>query len=404
MDPVSGGGGFMSTLVSFVIPSFNRRDEVRTALTQIRARGYAFPYQVIIADNGSRDDTVALVHESFPEVLLLPLGRNLGAGSRNEALKQADGTFVVMLDDDSYPLDGAVEGALRVFAADAAETVGCVAFNILQTDGTYWTNGLFSAFTGCGAIFRREVFERVGGYPDDFVYYAEEYDVSCRMTGAGYRILNFAELQCFHSKAGENRSFEWIMNRLVRNNMVIWRRYLPRDLAGPQIETELWRYERIARKEGVLDGYLAGLVDGEEASRRYLADDNPLRISDEAARRMLCLPAIESRVGAMAADHPGASVAVAGLGKTAHLILEVLAEHGLRTAAIVEDNDCMRGETFAGVPIIGRDDMARLDFDHVLIGSLSIAASHALATEFEGAANGRPVTGIADYDRLADHV
>ncbi len=393
----------MPPLVSFVFPSYNRSPYVKITIEKIHALQYAFPYEIIIIDNNSDDDTVEMVRTNFPEVTMIALEENRGAVSRNLGIEKASGKYIVQLDDDSYPLPTAVEKAIDVFEGGKGDEVGCVAFNILQADGAYWTNGLTSVFTGCGAMFRKDLLEQVGGYPENYLYYAEEYDLSCRIWGSGKKVVTFEELQCFHFKAGMNRDFNHIMNRLVRNNLLLWRKYLSESSAKKQCEVELWRYDKIAHKEGVMDGYESGLKQGNEVTKPYMNGSNPLRLSKEAEMNVLGYPGIVARVDRLAEKSPDGSVILFNIGKVLHLVIKALREREINIVAIVDDNTHMQGCQFEGIEIYNREALKSLTFDNVIIGSASVSLNNDFEEELGNMNLGKPIVRMADFDQLSDY-
>jgi len=388
--------------VSFILPSYNRREILRRCLGELYALDYRFPFEVLVMDNGSDDGSVEMVASAFPQVRLTALGENMGARSRNLALEQARGRYVVMLDDDSHPTPGAVETGMEVFAGDRRGRVGCIAFNIRRADGSYESAGMHSAFTGCGAMFRRDIFDEVGGYPDDYLFYVEEYDLSCRLTSHGYAILNFKELEVVHLKTAVNRDFARVMVRLVRNNLLVWSKYLPPDLAARQIATELWRYEKIARKEGVLPAYRQGLELGDRLRRRYRTDRRA-EIGREAAKRMLLIPGIRRAAARLRERIGPGRVIVLCLGKSVHFVLDALRDAGLTPLAFVDDNPYMHEEEFLGLPVCPRSRLERDDYDAILIGSSSLALNDTLEAWVRRHLPGCPVERLCHYHRLEDH-
>mgnify|MGYP000373254790 CR=1 FL=1 len=391
------------TLISFIAPSYNRRPQLDSVLNEIGMRGYDFDYEIIIIDNKSEDGSIEMVREKYPHVRLISLDENIGAKSRNIGIKEALGRYIVMIDDDSYPLPGAVEQAVEVFKKDRDEKIGAIAFNILQGDGSYWTAGIHTAFTGCGAMFRKSLFDRIGHYPEDYIFYTEEYDVSCRIWGGGMKVLTFQELKFLHYKSSRKRDFNRIMNRLVRNNIVLWRRYLPVDLAERQLEMEVWRYRRIALKEGVMDGFESGLDEGHADTLPYMNGGSSEALGHDAALAMLGYPAIVDKVGRIADEWPGASVLVFNIGKCTHLLLDVIHLKGLKVAGIIDDNAHMQGDTVGEIRVHGREALDELDYDCILIGSMSICLNDEIMADLPSEVPDKPVIRMVDYDRLSDY-
>src|SRR5512145_272940 len=88
-------------LLSIIIPHYNGARHLTTCFNALRAQTY--PYlEIILADNGSTDESVALTRRDFPEVKIIEFGRNLGfAGAINRAVGQAQGEIIVPLNNDT---------------------------------------------------------------------------------------------------------------------------------------------------------------------------------------------------------------------------------------------------------------------------------------------------------------
>ena len=101
--------------VSAVIVTWNRREALRTVLDRLAELPVD---EVLVVDNGSEDDTAELVRARGGNVRLLEQGSNLGIAGRNRAAREARGDLLLMLDDDAYPLPGAIEVLAERFERD----------------------------------------------------------------------------------------------------------------------------------------------------------------------------------------------------------------------------------------------------------------------------------------------
>jgi len=392
----------MKPLISFILPSYNRATIIREVLNSLTPLCGRLNAEIIVADNNSTDGSVVTIQKEFPRVNLIVLEENLGAISRNLCLDRASGKYVVMLDDDSYPLDDAIETALGVMEEDKNEDIGCIAFNIRRADGSNETAGIYTAFTGCGAMFRKQIFDTIGGYPDDYLYYVEEYDLSCRIWQQGYRILNFSELEVLHLKTMVNRNFSTIIGQLVNNNMLLWSKYLPEDLADEQIRTELWRYWKIAQKESAEDGFNKGEERGWQTVDRYRSN-RQFELDPDTARRMLDLPGIRRRINKLSDMISGRRILIFNIGKLIHHILRELGDSGFDVLGIIDDNRYMQNDTFDGIPIHSRNRLHKRDYDAVVIGSSSLSLNDTFEKQLQPYKSDSPVVRMCDYDRLIDY-
>lgn len=168
-------------LVSVIIPSFNAASFLPQALASIERQNYQ-PLEVIVVDDGSTDETAALVR-GLPTVSRYLYQENKGpSAARNLGLKSATGEFVAFLDaDDEWPtgkLDlqlarfntepelDVVLGRIRYISLEGAEDID-IAF---ETEDRTLTH----VHLGSG-IYRRHVFDRVGLF-DESLRYSEDVD------------------------------------------------------------------------------------------------------------------------------------------------------------------------------------------------------------------------------------
>ncbi len=108
-------------------------------------------FEVIVVDNASSDESVALVHERFPEVKLVVLDRNTGfAEGNNVAARFARSSCLVLLNNDTIPDPYWLEESLRA----AAEHPGAAVASKLvfaHDPRTLNSTGLFLLRDGRGA-------------------------------------------------------------------------------------------------------------------------------------------------------------------------------------------------------------------------------------------------------------
>ena len=127
--------------VSVIIPTLNRAALLREALASVRQiQGPDLLLEIIVADNGSTDDTAA-VAASFG-ARLVHAERRGAAAARNAGLRAATGEFVAFLDDDDAWLPGHLRPQLAIldeypdFAAVVGQAVNASAD--LTSHGAPW--------------------------------------------------------------------------------------------------------------------------------------------------------------------------------------------------------------------------------------------------------------------------
>ncbi len=250
-------------MISYILPTHNRPDRLAKSLTcigRLRADDHAAAggAEVIIVDNASdsptaipaRLDNGLLVHT-------IHLSANLGAAARNVAAEQARGDWLIMLDDDSYPLDANFIHVLN----EAPQDIAAIGADIVLPNGRREAGGLPEVFVGCGAAIRRQAFLDTGGYDPTFHYYAEEYDLCAKLLLAGHRIVHDDRFRVQHEKVSAGRDMNVILKYLVRNNGWIVQRYAPPEQRITMLHETIVRYGRIAELESAQAGYLEGLTE-----------------------------------------------------------------------------------------------------------------------------------------------
>lgn len=359
-------------MIAYVFPTRDRHDEVRRTLMAIEALGshaVVGGAEVIIADNASAIplDVPGALRNGIP-VRVLERATNEAAAARNACVRAASPLvdWIVMLDDDSAPLDAGFFEAIR----EAAPEVAAIQARItLPSEGgrgvRHESGGLPEVFIGCGVAIRRRVFEELGGYDAAFDYYAEEYDLAARMIGAGYRVGFDARFRVMHRKVQSHRDFGRIIRRLVRNNGWVQARYAPAaDVMGDLWET-VSRYARIAWKEKAVGGYLAGVGD----LLATITDQARSPLSREQYDRWTGLTHAREAVRMAMVERPFATAAVVAPGKNVKLITRALREHGIAAELVGTDQEAIaeRAEvivigTLSPGPMIDAAEEARLRY------------------------------------------
>lgn len=360
-------------LVSFVLSTFNRREELLGTLAKLQRCGLdAGRFEILVVDNASSDGTAGAVAAQFPGVTLFPLSVNRGSCAKNIALEKAVGQFVVFLDDDSYPLEGSIQRMLEHFAMRSE--LGAAVFTVTLPDGSRECSAYPDVFIGCGTAFRREALQEVGGLPETFFMQAEEYDLSLRLLQAGWEIRTFDDLHVAHLKTPNARR-RWRTMRLdVRNNFIVAARYFPRQwLAGFALDW-MRRYRHIAAAKQQRTAFWAGLVQG--IAHAITAPRTPV---DEAVfNRFTRMDQIEQAMASAVRAHHLRSVVLIDYGKNILPYWLAAKKCGLTIVAIADPK--LAGRSYRGIPVINDSVARRLDFDAAIVSNSSPVHAKVRAT------------------------
>ncbi|MEM3549403.1 MAG: glycosyltransferase family 2 protein, partial [Thermofilum sp.] len=201
----------MSThpLVSVIIPTFNRRNDLLHCLRSLTESSYK-NMEIIVVDNGSTDDTSEAVKRHYPNVRLIDLDKNTGVtGGRNAGARVAKGDFILFLDHDmvvdkemvgtliSFMLNDENIGAIgpviyyfneptKIWAAGTSINIltGKVSFNTRETNEAYFEVQVLPA----AIMVRREILQKIGLFDETFFAVYEDTDFCFRIREAGYKV------------------------------------------------------------------------------------------------------------------------------------------------------------------------------------------------------------------------
>lgn len=210
---------------SFVIVNYNRKDELLLTIAKTKEIINSKEYEILIVDNASSDGSASAVKSQYPEVTLIESNINLGVPAWNLGFAKAKGQYFIVLDDDSQ-VDAGLEKALLYL--DNHPNVGVLALNIIGgAYQTYEWNNLaeYAGFIGCGAILRKELYEKIGGYADWIFLYTHEYEYGIRCLQAGYKIIFFADCHVTHRTSAINRTTKRLVKLSFVHEMAIVYKY-----------------------------------------------------------------------------------------------------------------------------------------------------------------------------------
>jgi GT2 family glycosyltransferase len=119
-----------------VVVSWNRADLLRRCLPALLAQELpGRRFEVVVVDNGSSDDTAAVLASEFPAVRVIHSRTNRGfAGGNNLALRTVTAPYAVLLNNDAVPEPGWLAALLAPFAAPGGERLGASGSKILFLD------------------------------------------------------------------------------------------------------------------------------------------------------------------------------------------------------------------------------------------------------------------------------
>ena len=237
--------------VAVVIVNYNGERLLPDCLAALAAQAQA-PTQIVVADNGSRDGSLALLRAHHPDVTVLELGHNFGfAGGANRGVAATRAPWVCVLNSDATPAPDwlaqlmAAPRDARVWALGSV-LVSAATGRIESAGDQYSPAGYaykllrdrpladlpaapYPVFAAPGAapVFCREVFDLLGGYEERFFLYYEDVDLAFRAVLAGYHALLVPQAQVVHRLGATTKSLARARFYVARNSVSCAVRCLP---------------------------------------------------------------------------------------------------------------------------------------------------------------------------------
>jgi GT2 family glycosyltransferase/tetratricopeptide (TPR) repeat protein len=201
---------------SIIMPVFNKAELTAQCVAALAEVTQGVDYELIVVDNASRDGTGAFLSSLSGDVQVITNAENLGfAVACNQGAKAARGRYLVFLNNDTVPLPGWLEAL--VAEVEAHPEVAAVGSKLLYEDGTVQHAGVvfaresrhpfhpfrlgradlpevnqrreLQAVTAACVLIRREVFEELGAFDEEFRNGWEDLDLCMRMRSRGWKIV-----------------------------------------------------------------------------------------------------------------------------------------------------------------------------------------------------------------------
>lgn len=277
-------------LVSVVIPTHNRADIVGRAIESVLAQTYC-DVQVIVADDGSSDNTRAVAGAYGPRVTYVHQANGGVSAARNFGMRHARGEFIAFLDSDDgwqpwkveaqlaalarHPEAGlvwtdmtAVDDAERVIelrhlrvmysayekvnienTLAEVDTLGALTTSVPPelTSAAVREGDLFSVILlgnlihTSTVLFRRSWCEQTGGFDESYARAGEDYEFYIRLCSAGPAIFIDAPSTRYRIGAADQLTAPSMMLEIARNNLRAIQKWVPQSASQIQLPARVMR-------------------------------------------------------------------------------------------------------------------------------------------------------------------
>jgi glycosyltransferase involved in cell wall biosynthesis len=284
--------------LSVIIPCYNAAETIGAQLEALQGQAWWKPWEVIVSDNGSTDNSVSVAGRfkgKLPGLQIVDAsGRRGAAHARNRGAAAALGEWLVFIDADDEVATGWLQGIGRALSVhdfvasrmDFQKLNSPLVAKHMQTHPQrsglqkLWYPPYLNHAGSCGLGVKRSLHEAIGGYDEDFLRVMDT-DYCLRIQSLGVR-LHFAEealvyVRCRGTEGGTFRQvclwgeYNTLIYRRHRpsGNSEWWRwkshikdwvetlRTVPR-IRSPQSRTK-W-FQRVGWQTGILKGSIKHMV------------------------------------------------------------------------------------------------------------------------------------------------
>lgn len=244
--------------LSIIIVTWDIRDVLRDCLESLFHEDLGINYEVIQVDNGSKDGTVTMIEQDFPQITLIRNDENLGfPKANNQGIEVARGDYILLLNSDTIITDSTIFRHWITFM-DENQDVGLSGCRLVFRDGNhqvgdagyrpnlatlmahnFFLNRLFpKLFKGlfisyrqspgrievdwiCGAdlMVRRNIIPVTGTLDENIFIYAEDVEWGCRIRTHGYKAYYLPDLELIHLQGATTSKYPQKFSGMDLKNM-----------------------------------------------------------------------------------------------------------------------------------------------------------------------------------------
>lgn len=239
-------------MVSVIIPNYNGEQHLRECLNSLKEQSFE-KFDIIIVDNNSSDKSLEIINSEYGYVKLINMKSNSGFSKAvnagiSFALKNSNIKYIILLNNDIRCDKDFVRELISGFSESDTGSVASKMLNFYNAEiiddagdfinkrGLPTARGhkekdspefniqehIFSACAGAAA-YRREVFEIIGLFDEDFFAYYEDIDFSFRMQSAGYKCFYNPKAFCYHKRGATFSSRGELTTMFCEKNLVALR-------------------------------------------------------------------------------------------------------------------------------------------------------------------------------------
>lgn len=179
-----------------------RKKELFRCISSVKNSNYK-NVEIIVVDNSCNPTLSKEVSSKFPKIRVIRLPINTGIFGFNVGFANAQGEYILALDDDCTVQANTLQKIHNHFK-QWPKTVGIMSLNRFNPLGEYYYPNSTYGFVGGACVFRKELLQKVGYYDSSFFCWVHEDDFALRTLNADYRIRLEKNIVIYHHEKTTN--------------------------------------------------------------------------------------------------------------------------------------------------------------------------------------------------------
>jgi GT2 family glycosyltransferase len=278
--------------ISVVILNYNVRYFLEQCILSVQYSLKNLDGEIIVIDNNSEDDSCAMVKQRFPNITLIQNKDNVGfSKANNQAVKVATGEYICILNPDTAVAENTFSkcldyaetidnlGAIGVYLMDGTgnflpeskrniPTPKVSMLKLLGFDKKYYAGhignnekGSVAVLAGAFMFLKRQVYNEVGGFDEDYFMFGEDIDLSFKITKAGYVNQYLGSVITLHYKGESTVRDILYFNRFYGAMRIFYRKHFSQNRVSDFLVSILV--------------FFAKMIQSSRGNRKSIPDRNP---------------------------------------------------------------------------------------------------------------------------------
>ncbi len=246
--------------LSVVILNYNVRYFLEQCIHSVQKAIENWDAEIIVIDNDSKDDSCAMVKTLFPNVVLIENKENVGfSKANNQAVAVAKGEYVCILNPDTAVSEDTFRLAIEY--SESIENIGALGVYLMDGTGNFLPEskrnlptpkvslmkltgfakkyysthisetsvGEVEVLVGAFMLLKRNIYNEVGGFDEDYFMYGEDIDLSYKITKAGYKNHYLGSTTVLHYKGESTKKDDAYFERFYGAMQIFYRKHFNKN-------------------------------------------------------------------------------------------------------------------------------------------------------------------------------